>query len=104
ENCSKEKTLYFTQTTYFPDFQKCRRVVETSNIETEDSSTMNKKRPHKKPPRFLSEPDSSSDGKYSDDFGEYFMYIYFNKIKQGLDSVAPAPQTIISTLEKDTFC
>ncbi|KAA0708859.1 hypothetical protein E1301_Tti011794 [Triplophysa tibetana] len=39
--------------------EKCSRVVETSNIETEDT-TRTKKRAQKKPKRFLSDKDSSS--------------------------------------------
>ncbi|KAA0721349.1 hypothetical protein E1301_Tti022504 [Triplophysa tibetana] len=44
---------------YSTAVEKCSRVVETSNIETEDT-TRTKKRAQKKPKRFLSEKDSSS--------------------------------------------
>ncbi|XP_039511747.1 uncharacterized protein LOC120467051 [Pimephales promelas] len=55
------KNFWLRTDSYTKGVQKCRRVVETSNIETEDSSTTNKKRAHKKPQRFLPETDSSSD-------------------------------------------
>ncbi|XP_051980824.1 uncharacterized protein LOC127642182 [Xyrauchen texanus] len=55
------KKIWLRTDSYTKGVQKCRRVVETSNIETEDSSTINKKRAHKKPPRFQSATDSSSD-------------------------------------------
>ncbi|KAA0712500.1 hypothetical protein E1301_Tti021505 [Triplophysa tibetana] len=60
----EEATEYFTTSYIFSDsfekaLQKCQRATETSNIETEDTSI--KKRPHKKPSRFHSENDITSD-------------------------------------------
>ncbi|XP_048017822.1 uncharacterized protein LOC125249555 [Megalobrama amblycephala] len=55
------KKIWLRTDSYTKGVQKCRRVVETSNIETEESSTTKKKRAHKKPTRYLSETDSSSD-------------------------------------------
>ncbi|XP_067237452.1 uncharacterized protein [Chanodichthys erythropterus] len=55
------KKIWLRTDSYTKGVQKCRHVVETSNIETEESSTTKKKRAHKKPTRYLSETDSSSD-------------------------------------------
>ncbi|XP_056599876.1 uncharacterized protein LOC130437246 isoform X2 [Triplophysa dalaica] len=53
------KKIWLKTGSYSTAVEKCSRVVETSNIETEDT-TRTKKRAQKKPKRFLSEKDSSS--------------------------------------------
>ncbi|XP_058260352.1 NLR family CARD domain-containing protein 3-like isoform X2 [Hemibagrus wyckioides] len=54
------KTIWLKTDSYTKAVQKCCRVAETSNIESED--TTNKKRAHKKPSRFQSDTEISSDG------------------------------------------
>ncbi|XP_051955284.1 uncharacterized protein LOC127624552 [Xyrauchen texanus] len=53
------KKIWLRTDSYTKASQKCRLVAETSNLETEDTS--NKKRQLKKPRRFQSETDISSD-------------------------------------------
>ncbi|KAA0712544.1 hypothetical protein E1301_Tti019060 [Triplophysa tibetana] len=53
------KKIWLKTGSYSTAVEKCSHIVETSNIETEDT-TRTKKRAQKKPKRFLSEKDSSS--------------------------------------------
>ncbi|KAL1252315.1 hypothetical protein QQF64_020111 [Cirrhinus molitorella] len=53
------KKIWLQTDSYTKALQKCQLLEETSNIETED--TTDKKRPHKKPRRFQSETEISSE-------------------------------------------
>ncbi|XP_056617575.1 uncharacterized protein LOC130432294 isoform X3 [Triplophysa dalaica] len=87
------KKIWLQTDSFEKALQKSQRATETSNIETEDTSI--KKRPHKKPSRFHSENDITSDDDSRD------TPIKKNKISKPVPpKYQPLPKTFPQDMER----